>query len=114
MIGIVILASALVGRPVVLRIARDFCPLPVDSMRDPHLRRFFLGISFLWGAHQLLNSGITLWLLVSQSVSTYVVTRAAMSWTLSALAIGVTVVWFLRMNRRRQETALALVPIGAV
>ena len=57
-----ILASAFAGRPVVLRIARDFCPLPVDSMRDPHLRRFFLGISFLWGATQLLNSGITLWL----------------------------------------------------
>jgi drug/metabolite transporter (DMT)-like permease len=113
-IGIVILASALAGRPVVLRIARDFCPLPVDSMRDPHLRRFFLGISFLWGAQQLLNSGITLWLLVSQSVSTYVVTRAAMSWSLSALAIGVTVVWFLRMNRRRQEHHLGLEPVALV
>jgi Protein of unknown function (DUF3159) len=111
-IGIVILASAFAGRPVVLRIARDFCPLPVDSMRDPHLRRFFLGISFLWGATQLLNSGITLWLLVSQSVNTYVITRAAMSWSLSALAIGVTVVWFLRMNRTRQLDALTLVPVA--
>jgi hypothetical protein len=111
-IGIVILASAFAGRPVVLRIARDFCPLPVDSMRDPHLRRFFLGISFLWGATQLLNSGITLWLLVSQSVSTYVITRAAMSWSLSALAIGVTVVWFLRMNRTRQLDALTPVPLA--
>jgi len=111
-IGVVILASAFAGRPVVLRIARDFCPLPVDSMRDPHLRRFFLGISFLWGATQLLNSGITLWLLVSQSVNTYVITRAAMSWSLSALAIGVTVVWFLRMNRTRQLDALTLVPVA--
>jgi Protein of unknown function (DUF3159) len=111
-IGIVILASAFAGRPVVLRIARDFCPLPVDSMRDPHLRRFFLGISFVWGATQLLNSGITLWLLVSQSVSTYVITRAVMSWSLSALAIGVTVVWFLRMNRIRQLDALTPVPVA--
>ncbi|MEX1007659.1 MAG: VC0807 family protein [Acidimicrobiia bacterium] len=111
-IGIVILASAFAGQPVVLRIARDFCPLPVDSMRDPHLRRFFLGISFLWGATQLLNAGVTLWLLVSQSVSTYVITRAAMSWTLTALAISVTVVWFIRMNQRRQQHALALVPVA--
>ncbi len=110
-IGIVIIASAIAGRPVVLRLARDFCPLPVDSMGDPHLRRFFLGISFLWGATQLLNAGITLWLLVSQSVSTYVITRAAMSWTLTALAIAVTVVWFIRMARRHQ--LYALVPVTA-
>lgn len=110
-IGVVIIASAIAGRPVVLRIARDFCPLPIDSMRDPHLRRFFVGISFLWGATQLLNAGITLWLLVSQSVSTYVITRAAMSWTLSALAIAVTVVWFIRMSRRHQLYPSTLVPV---
>jgi hypothetical protein len=105
-VGLVILASAFAGRPVVLRLARDFCPLPADTMGDPHLRRFFLGISFMWGVTQLLNAGITLWLLVSQSVSTYVVTRTAMSWTLTAAAIGVSVVWFTRMARRRQQHAL--------
>jgi hypothetical protein len=106
-VGLVILASALAGRPIVLRLARDFCPLPEDSMGDPHLRRFFLGISFMWGVTQLLNAAITLWLLVSQSVSTYVVTRTAMSWVLTATAIGISVVWFVRMQRRRQH---ALVP----
>ncbi|HEY7105694.1 MAG TPA: VC0807 family protein [Acidimicrobiia bacterium] len=106
-VGLVILASALAGRPVVLRLARDFCPLPEDTMRDPHLRRFFLGISFMWGVTQLLNAGITLWLLVSQSVSTYVITRTAMSWVLTAIAIGISVVWFTRMSRDRQH---ALVP----
>jgi hypothetical protein len=106
-VGLVILASALAGRPVVLRLARDFCPLPEDSMGDPHLRRFFLGISFMWGVTQLLNAAITLWLLVSQSVSTYVVTRTAMSWVLTATAIGISVVWFVRMQHRRQH---ALVP----
>jgi drug/metabolite transporter (DMT)-like permease len=110
-VGLVILASALAGRPIVLRLARDFCPLPEDSMGDPHLRRFFLGISFMWGVTQLLNAGITLWLLVSQSVSTYVITRTAMSWGLTAGAIGISVVWFLRMSRRRRHALVpALVP----
>ena len=109
-VGLVILATAFAGRPIVLRLARDFCPLPEDSMGDPHLRRFFLGISFMWGVTQLLNAGITLWLLVSQSVSTYVVTRTAMSWVLTAAAIGISVVWFTRMSRRRQH---ALVPVLA-
>jgi len=112
--GIVILGSALLGRPFVLRVARDFCPLPVESMGDPHLRRFFMGISFVWGIAQLMNSGITLWLLVTQSVNTYVVTRAAMSWSLSATAIAVSVVWFIRMSHHRQDAhAHALVTVSA-
>ena len=91
-----------------LRLARDFCPLPADTMHDPHLRRFFLGVSCLWGFANLLNAGVTLWLLVSQSVSTYVVTRTAMSWTLTVVGIGVSVFWFTRMVRRREEHAHAL------
>ena len=49
-------------------------------------------------------------------MSTYVITRAAMSWSLSAFAVAVTVVWFIRMYRRRQELylALALVPVSVV
>jgi len=105
-VGLVLLGSALMGRPVVLRLARDFCPLPVDTMGDPHFRRFFLGISLFWGVTQLLNATVTLWLLVSQSVSTYVVTRTAMSWTLTAAGIGISILWFARVLRRRQEHAL--------
>jgi hypothetical protein len=101
--GIVILTSAVLGQPVVLRIARDFCPLPDDTMSDQHLRRFFLGISLLWGVAQLINAGVTLWLLVSQSVGTYVVARTAMSWGLTAVVIGVTVGWFMMVLRRRQR-----------
>ena len=108
--GIVILGSAVLGQPVVLRIARDFCPLPEDTMSDEHLRRFFLGISLLWGVTQLVNAGITLWLLVSQSVATYLVARTAMSWGLTAAVIGVTVGWFMQVLRRRQQDQ-ALIPL---
>jgi intracellular septation protein A len=110
-IGLVMLGSALLGRPLVLRLARDFCPLPADTMGDPHLRRFFVGISFFWGVTQLLNAAVTLWLLVSLSVSTYVVTRTAMSWSLTIVGIGISVLWFTRVIRRRQEHALLVAPV---
>ena len=110
--GIVILASAVFGQPLVLRIARDFCPFPSDTMEDAHFRRFFLGISLLWGVSQLLNAAVTLWLLVSQSVGTYVVARTAMSWTLTAAVIAITVAWFMQVARRRREHhALLTVPL---
>jgi intracellular septation protein A len=104
--GLVLLGSALLGRPLILRLARDFCPLPADTMGDPHLRRFFLGISFFWGVTQLLNAAVTLWLLVNASVGMYVVTRTAMSWTLTIVGIAISLVWFMRVLRRRQEHAL--------
>jgi hypothetical protein len=114
-VGIVLLGSAFFGRPIVLRLARDFCPLPPDTMRDPHLRRFFLGVSCLWGITNLLNAAVTLWLLVSQSVTTYVVTRTAMSWSLTILGIAISVLWFTRMLRRREEHANAFLvaPVNA-
>jgi intracellular septation protein A len=110
--GLLLLGSAVAGRPLVLRLARDFCPLPVDTMSDAHFRRFFLGLSFLWGAAQLLNASVTLWLLVSQSVGTYVIARTVMSWSLTAAVIGISVVWFTRVIRSRelhhQQRLLAL------
>jgi hypothetical protein len=97
--GLVFLVSAVLGRPVVFRLAREFCPLPDDTMQHEHLRRLFLGLSALWGITQLLNAAATLWLLMSQPVATYVVTRTAMSYTLTIAAIAVSVVWFRRAVR---------------
>lgn len=98
-VGCVFLASALVGRPLVLRLARDFCPLPDDVMEHRHLRRFFLGISVLWGVVQLLNAGLTLWLLLSQSLGTFVVVRTTLAYTLTGTAIAISIVWFQRVRR---------------
>jgi hypothetical protein len=111
--GVVILASAMFGQPLVLRIARDFCPFPSDAMEDVHFRRFFLGISLLWGVSQLLNAVVTFWLLVSQSVGTYVVARTAMSWTLTGVVIAITVAWFTHVARHRREHALRTVTVSA-
>jgi len=109
-IGICLILSAMAGRPLVLRLARDFCPLPDDVMAHGHLRRFFLGISVLWGVVQLLNASLTLWLLLSQSLGTFVVLRTTMAHTLTIAAIAVSVVWFRRVTRPLATPALATVP----
>jgi intracellular septation protein A len=107
-VGLVFLASALVGRPVILRLARDFCPLPDDVMAHGHLRRFFLGISVLWGVVQLLNAGLTLWLLLSQSLGTFVVIRTTLAYTLTGTAIAISVLWFQRIRHVEPAAAPAL------
>ena len=109
-VGCVFLASAMLGRPVILRLARDFCPLPDDVMDHGHLRRFFLGISVLWGAVQLLNAGLTLWLLLSQSLGTFVVVRTTVAYTLTGTAIAISVLWFQRIRRGPAVTDPTVAP----
>src|SRR5262249_28071433 len=107
-VGLCFLASAMAGRPLVLRLAQDFCPLPDDVMKHGHLRRFFLGISVLWGVVQLLNAALTLWLLLSQSLGTFVVLRTTMAHTLTISAIAISVMWFRRITRPDATPAPAL------
>lgn len=107
--GVVILGSAMAGRPVILRIAGDFCPIPEDAMTHGHVRRFILGLSVLWGTVQLVNAGVTLWLLLSQSLGTFVLVRTTLAYSLTAFAIAVTV-WSFRRLARATAPVPALVP----
>jgi len=88
------LASVPLGRPLAARLASDFCPLPDDVRANDHVRRFFRQISLLWAFAHTMNAAITIWLLVTQSVSTFVVGRAVVSFTCTVGAIAVSALWF--------------------
>jgi hypothetical protein len=96
LVAALFLVSVPAGRPLAARLAEDFCPLP-PSMTDHHgIRRFFARITVLWAFVMLLNAGASLWMLTHQSVSTYLVTRPAVSLGLTAVAIGASTLWFKR------------------
>lgn len=99
-VALLFLVSALIRRPVIERLAHDFCPLDPAMMARPPVRRFFLQISVLWGAVLLANAGFVLWLLVSSSLTTFVLERTVVSWSLTIVAVGCSVVWFVRTMRR--------------
>src|SRR6516165_3435693 len=73
------LASVPTGRPMAQRLAADFCPLPARFHAHPGVRRFFSQLTLLWVFVQLMNAAITVALLVSQPVRTYVWTRSVIS-----------------------------------
>jgi hypothetical protein len=107
-VGMAFLASAVAGRPLVLRLARDFCPVPDDVMAHGHFRRFFMGLSVLWGSVQLVNAAVTLWLLLSQSLGTFVVMRTTFTHTVTATAIAISVLWFRRVRSALEPSALTI------
>jgi hypothetical protein len=88
------LLSVPLGRPLAGKLAADFCPLPDDVLANEHVRLFFRRISLLWAFAQASNATITIWLLLTQSLATFVVARMAVSWSVTITAIVISALWF--------------------
>jgi hypothetical protein len=94
------LLSVPLGRPLAGKLAADFCPLPDDVYANEHVHTFFRRISLLWAFAQGSNAVITIWLLLTQSIATFLVARVAVSWTVTITAIVVSTLWFRRSMAR--------------
>lgn len=101
-IGAVFLASVFVRRPLVARIAHDFCPISPEVAARPAVVRLFAGLTVLWATVQLVNAGATLGMLFSLPTTLFVVVKPVASLALSAAAVTVTVCWALRTAHREQ------------
>jgi hypothetical protein len=99
-VAVLFLVTALFRRPLIERLAKDFCPLDPAVMSRPAVRRFFLQISVLWGGVLLTNAGFVFWLLLTSSVRAFVLERTATSWALTAIAAACSTLWFVRAMRR--------------
>lgn len=103
-LGTVLVATAFLlsvpaRRPLAARIARDFCPIPPELADHAPVQRFFTQISLLWAVAQLTNAVLTIWLLLTESVGSFVVTRSIVSLCLSALTVTLSILWFRRSLR---------------
>ncbi|HET7408256.1 MAG TPA: VC0807 family protein [Mycobacteriales bacterium] len=94
------LLSVPMGRPIVAKLADDFCPLPESMRTHPHVERFFLRLSVLWGFVHLINATVTLWLLFHERIGTFLVVKSIGSMALTCLAALGSFVWF-RVSMRR-------------
>lgn len=99
LVAFAFLASVVMGRPLALRLARDFCPLDPDLLARNCVRRFFLSVSLLWALVFLSNASITLWLLLEESVKTFVLEKTLIGWGGTLAAVAVSVLMFRRALR---------------
>jgi hypothetical protein len=98
-IAFVLFGSAVLGRPFTQRFAGDFCPMDPELLARPLVRRFFVRISVLWATVLLINAGFVLWLLVTSSLHAFVLERAAVTYSLTACAIYLSIRQFVVMMR---------------
>ncbi|MCU1430475.1 MAG: hypothetical protein JWL83_4475 [Actinomycetia bacterium] len=100
MIATAFLLSVPLDRPLAGKLADDFCPIPADFRTNTHVRRFFRQVSLLWAFIQTINVVLTLWLLFTQSIGTYMLAKSAASAMLTVSAIVFSTLWFRRSMAR--------------
>lgn len=100
LVGLAFLFSVPLGRPLAGKLAKDFCPFDAETESHPMLRLFFLRLSLLWAFTSLVNAAVTLWLLFTQPITTFVVIKSFMGPSFTAVTLLVAVLWFRRRMRR--------------
>jgi intracellular septation protein A len=83
-------------RPLLAKLADDFCPFPAALTAHPQMKRFFRRVSLLWACVFLINGAMTIAVLATQTVGNYLVVSTAGSYSVVAAGIGLSLWWFRR------------------
>ncbi|MBB4684213.1 VC0807 family protein [Amycolatopsis jiangsuensis] len=111
------LVSAPFNKPLLARLAGDFCSFPDTLSGHPGMRRFFQRVSLLWALVFAVNGSVTLLLLAKATVGDFLMVSTAGSYSLVALAIVGSLWWFRRSLRSegivlRMGRRPAALPVG--
>jgi intracellular septation protein A len=97
-----IAASALAGRPILDRLAHEFCPFPAELSTKLREQRFFARLSAVWSIAYLVNAVGTIWLLRTMSVGGFVVLKSVLGPALTIMAVAASLIYF-QVAMRNQD-----------
>jgi len=106
------IGSALLGRPITLRLAQDFVHLPARLVADRRVRRMFIQVSLLWGLSRLFDAGLSVGVL-HWGLSAGIFSRGICSSVLTVLSIGVCTYWGWSRLRRIEGVRFQFGPAPA-
>lgn len=85
------LLSLAASQPLVARLAGDFYPMDHELHLRPRIRRLFWRLTLMWALIGAAKAATMLWLLLSQSVETFVLARSIFMLSLNVVAVAVTI-----------------------
>jgi hypothetical protein len=91
--------SAVIGRPLVARFAKDFCCFDPDVAARPAIASLFRRLTYLWAAAQGLTAAANLTLLLTVPTTVFVGTAAASAWLVIGSCTALTVADSVRTTR---------------
>ena len=102
------LLSVPAGRPLAERLAHDFVPLEPEVMSLPGVQRVFIRITLLWAFVNLANAAVSITLLMSQDVGTFVALKTIGGMVLVGAAVGASTIWFKQALRNHNISVVAV------
>jgi len=102
------LLSVPAGRPLAERLAHDFVPLEPEVLCLPGVQRVFIRITLLWAFVNLANAAVSIALLMSQDVGTFVALKTIGGMVLVGAAVGASTIWFKQALRNHNISVVAV------
>ncbi|MGZ5398949.1 MAG: VC0807 family protein [Nocardioides sp.] len=90
-VALLFLLSLASARPMVARLAGDFYPMDHELAARPRIRRLFRRLTVMWAVLGLTKATMTLWLLQSQSLETFVLVKSISMLAINVLAAFATI-----------------------
>lgn len=87
-------------RPMVARLAQDFCPLTPEITGRARVKHLFRRLTLLWCGVNALNGLVALWLLTHVDSQTYVATKTGAAALVTYSAVAVTIACAIRVTAR--------------
>lgn len=94
-------ATALAGRPVLERLAHEFCPIAPELSHHLRSAQFFNWLSLVWTVTYGINAVGTVWLLTTSSLHGFIMVKAFLGPLLTSTAALITFLLFRSTVRRR-------------
>ena len=105
-LALVFLGSIALGRPMIRWLAEDFCPIDAEAGGRHGVAQLFRRLTYLWATVSFLKGATTLVLLLTLSLSWFVLIRTLAMWGLTLGAIVATFALSFRAAHAEQ-----LVPV---
>lgn len=85
------LLSLLSARPMVARLAGDFYPMDHELAARPRIQRLFRHLTIMWAVLGVAKATMTLWLLESQTLATFLLVKSVSMLAINVLAAFATI-----------------------
>jgi hypothetical protein len=94
------LLSLATARPVVARLAGDFYPMDHELHLRPRIQRLFWWLTLMWATLCVGRALMSLWLLLSQSLETFVLVKSIAMLALNVVAVAATIAASVWVGRK--------------
>lgn len=94
------LVSLRYERPMVARLAADFCPLTAEITSRVRVKQLFRRLTLLWCGVNALNGMVALWLLTHLSSQSFVAAKTGAAAVVTYSAVAVTIAAAIRVTAR--------------